>query len=312
MKLSERRAESVSGYLVKEGHIPQNDIVTIGKGESNPTYPNTPATRYKNRRVDLEFLTYVSKEELVPVQAATPVASQQQPRQEPPIVWHSEMVEPEPAWIQHGLFDTISHKRTVDYYRVTTQTVTTSTARAFVNRSPVANNDSYTVQTGIPMSMAVLANDSDPDNDALTITSVAQPALGKVTISGSSVVYTPNSASLNGMDSFSYTVSDGKGGTASATVAVTLATNQAPVAVPDQYHFGVGTYNLNVLANDYDPDGDPLSIVSFTQPGYGVLSLNGSSLLYSFHTSYTATTFSYTISDGRGGSSSAIVTLVDP
>ncbi len=77
MKLSTRRAESVKKYLVDQGHIPQNDIVAIGKGERDPIYPNTPATRYKNRRVDLEFLTYVTKEEQVKVmlpasQQATP------------------------------------------------------------------------------------------------------------------------------------------------------------------------------------------------------------------------------------------------
>lgn len=227
MKLSTRRAESVKKYLVDQGHIPQNDIVAIGKGERDPIYPNTPATRYKNRRVDLEFLTYVTKEEQVKVmlpasQQAAPerVTAAPPATREPAIVWQSEIVEAEPAWLQHGLLDTIAHKRTVDYYRGVTQTVTTTTERTFVN--------------------------------------------------------------------------------------------QSPVAVADRYVLGIGTHPLDVLANDHDPDGDPLSIISFSQPGQGSVSLNGNSLLYSYSSSFSLTTFSYTISDGRGGTSSATVTVVDP
>ena len=322
MKLSTRRAESVKKYLVNQGHIPQGDIIAVGKGERDPAYPNTPATRYKNRRVDLEFLTYVTKEEqvLVPVpatrQAATEntnVAAVQPPAKEPAIIWQSEIVEPEPAWIQHGLFDTIAHKRTVDYYRVVTQTVTTATERAFVNRNPVANNDNYSVQNGLAMTMAVLANDSDPDNDVLSIASVTQPALGRVAISGSAIVYTPNSTAINGTDSFTYTVSDGKGGTAIASVSVTIAANQTPVAANDRYVLsGFSTRQLDVLVNDYDPDGDPLNIVSFSQPNQGTVTQSGNTLFFSHSTLFSLTTFSYTISDGLGGTSSAVVTVVDP
>jgi hypothetical protein len=69
----------------------------------------------------------------------------------------------------------------------------------------------------------VLSNDSDVDGDALTITSVTQPANGTVSIAtgGKSVNYKPRQ-SYRGNDVFYYTVSDGRGGTATAPVTVTV------------------------------------------------------------------------------------------
>lgn len=442
-KLSLRRADSVKQYLVDQGRIKSDDIATVGKGESEPAYPNTRATRHKNRRVDVEFLTYVDREETLtvplplvpageaPVAAPAPVepagvaptatqtaqAPVPMPKPVPvkspeaaateqtAIVWRSEEVEPEPDWIEHGLFGTVPHKRTVDYYRVTRRSVATTTERSYVNRDPLAGDDSYTVMYGVPLSLAVLENDSDPDNDTVTISAVSQPLLGSVAIaggalvytpadanasgsdsftytvtdgnggsatatvhltligngapvamndsytavngqpvtmavlandsdpdndtlaiasfgqpakgsvqvSGSNLVYTPNSAGETGSDSFTYTVGDGKGGTATATVTVTLVANQGPTAVNDAYRVpGVGTTLLDVLANDSDADGDTLSILSFTQPGFGSITLDGDMLSFTSAMNFTWTTFTYTIGDGNGGSATAVVTLVDP
>ncbi|MEP7083849.1 MAG: OmpA family protein, partial [Betaproteobacteria bacterium] len=61
--LSERRANSVKNYLVSNGALRLDEILAEGKGETNPKYPNTRAERYKNRRVDLEFVTYEDKVE---------------------------------------------------------------------------------------------------------------------------------------------------------------------------------------------------------------------------------------------------------
>ena len=58
-----------------------------------------------------------------------------------------------------------------------------------------------------------VANDIDPDGDTLSIQSVTQGAHGTVSINGGNVSYTPDTA-YKGTDSFTYTVSDGKGGTA--------------------------------------------------------------------------------------------------
>ncbi|MFV0360712.1 Ig-like domain-containing protein [Tropicimonas sp.] len=90
-----------------------------------------------------------------------------------------------------------------------------------VNSAPVAADDSAGTAFGEAVSIDVLANDSDADGDALSIDSVTQGASGSVAIAGGQVVYTPN-AGFSGTDSFSYTISDGRGGTSTATVAVTV------------------------------------------------------------------------------------------
>jgi PKD repeat protein len=90
-----------------------------------------------------------------------------------------------------------------------------------VNRPPVAVNDSATTVRNTAVTINVLANDSDPDGDALSVIGVSQPANGQVVVSGNNVIYTP-AKSFFGLDTFTYTVSDGFGGTAKATVTVTV------------------------------------------------------------------------------------------
>ncbi|GHB25914.1 hypothetical protein GCM10009038_26280 [Salinicola rhizosphaerae] len=65
----------------------------------------------------------------------------------------------------------------------------------------------------------LLSNDSDPEGDALTLTSVSNPVGGTVSVSNGVVTFTP-SANYNGTATFDYTISDGKGGTATATVSL--------------------------------------------------------------------------------------------
>ncbi len=68
----------------------------------------------------------------------------------------------------------------------------------------------------------MLANDSDPDGDPLTVTATTRPAHGSVVINADrTVTYTP-SARFQGTDTFRYTASDGRGATTTATVTVTV------------------------------------------------------------------------------------------
>ncbi|MGD9602501.1 MAG: Ig-like domain-containing protein [Gammaproteobacteria bacterium] len=94
------------------------------------------------------------------------------------------------------------------------------TTPAAPNRPPVAVADSATVKRQRSVVIRVLANDSDPDRDALRISAVTQGARGRATVFGGSVFYTSNSTT--GDDTFTYTVNDGRGGSASATVSVTI------------------------------------------------------------------------------------------
>src|SRR5206468_2839430 len=137
-----------------------------------------------------------------------------------------------------------------------------------VNDNPDAVNDIATVaEDSGPVTLDVLANDTDVDGDALVVTSVTQGTHGvaAVTAGGMAVSYTPN-ANYNGSDSFTYSIADGNGGSDTATVAVTVtAVNDAPVAVNNAYSTNedaaLTVAAPGVLGNDTDPDGNSLTAV---------------------------------------------------
>ncbi len=98
-----------------------------------------------------------------------------------------------------------------------------------VNRPPRAAADSFAV-AGTAV-LDVLANDSDPDGDALTIATAGAPASGgTVDLTRARLRYRPP-AGFTGEDSFTYTITDGAGGTATARVAVSV---QPPPPAPSQ------------------------------------------------------------------------------
>src|SRR5207244_3038711 len=86
-----------------------------------------------------------------------------------------------------------------------------------VNDAPVAGDDSIATDEDTAAIIAVLENDGDVDGDALTITNASTPAHGSAVVNGSgTITYTP-AANYNGPDGFTYTISDGNGGTATAS-----------------------------------------------------------------------------------------------
>ncbi|MFQ3787927.1 Ig-like domain-containing protein [Halomonas sp. A29] len=100
-----------------------------------------------------------------------------------------------------------------------------------VNNPPVANDDSATTAQGVAVEIAVLANDSDPDGDPLTVGSFTQPTNGSVTLNPTgTITYSPN-AGFIGSDSFTYRASDGSLESASATVIVSV-THDVPPPLP--------------------------------------------------------------------------------
>lgn len=176
------------------------------------------------------------------------------------------------------------------------------------NMAPVAVNDSFHEPlNGGAITVDVLANDSDPDSDGLTIAGVGDATNGTVEISGTMVAFTPD-ASFNGNASFSYTVSDGHGGSASATVTLT---NAVPVAVNDTADtLGNAATTVTVLANDTDPDSDGLTLVSASNGAFGTTAVNGAGVIYTPGVSYLGfDTFNYTIADGHGGTAVGTVTV---
>jgi len=95
------------------------------------------------------------------------------------------------------------------------------------NQAPEAFDDSGATFADEPVTIDLLGNDSDPDDDPLTVIEVTQPAGGSVVDNGDgTVTYTANG--YVGQTSFTYTISDGRGGEASASVSVSI--EGAPVA----------------------------------------------------------------------------------
>ncbi len=190
----------------------------------------------------------------------------------------------------------------------------TITVTALPNRPPVAVDDTANATLGGPVAIAVLANDSDPDGDPLAITATTPPTFGTISVSGSTITYTPSAAGVIGTDRFTYTISDGRGGTATATVTVTVgaAANQPPVAVDDTATTPFGQpVAIAVLANDSDPDGDALVVASVAAPLDGTVAIAGNAIVYTPNAGFSGVDrFAYTIDDGRGGSASAFVTVV--
>jgi len=181
-----------------------------------------------------------------------------------------------------------------------------------VNHPPDAVDDSLTTDQGTPGQVNVLANDSDPDGDTLTVTASTNGAHGTVSCTATgSCTYTPD-AGFSGSDSFTYTVSDGHGGTDTATVNVTVGrVNHPPDAVDDSLTTAQDTAGMvNVLANDSDPDpGDSLTVTGSTDGAHGTVSCDLTGLcFYTPASGYTGPdSFTYTISDGHGGTATATV-----
>jgi len=105
-----------------------------------------------------------------------------------------------------------------------------------VNDSPVANNDIDTTAEDTPITFTgLVGNDTDPENDTLTVTAVTNFSNCVVSLNGGDPIFTP-AANFNGTASFDYTVSDGNGGTDTGSVSVTVTplpdvSSVTPVAV---------------------------------------------------------------------------------
>jgi hypothetical protein len=301
LALSQRRADAVRDFLAGLG-VDASEIDAVGRGEGSPKYPNTRAERARNRRVEVSFLTVEERSETPPPRTET----------ERRVEWVREPVAAPAPWIERALRNPAEHKRTVDVYRFETVTEETTLGPVqFINRAPVAVDDVATVRNDATVSIAVLANDSDPDGDALAVSAVGTPANGTATLAGTSITYAPR-AGFVGTDSFTYTARDPSGLTATARVTVTVTAppqaNRAPVANEDEATTTqANPVNVRVLANDFDPDGDALTVVSATPGIRGQTRVNADgTVTYTPNVDWCGTDFfTYTIRDPAGLTASA-------
>ncbi len=188
---------------------------------------------------------------------------------------------------------------------------TVSLTIAPFNHPPVAEADGGTADEDTTVDISVLANDSDPDGDTLSIESVTAPGFGTATRSGDAtyVVYSP-SPNYYGPDAFYYTVTDGKGGTAMARVDITIrAVNDPPIA-NDQSITTAEDSAVVITLTATDADGDALAYAIATSPAHGTLSIAGSAATYTPATDYSGSdSFTFTAGDAATQSPAATVSI---
>jgi VCBS repeat-containing protein len=156
---------------------------------------------------------------------------------------------------------------------------------------------------------------SDPDNgDSLTFEIETEPTSGSVSLDpDGGIIYSPDT-NYDGPDSFVYSATDSSGSSDTGTILVTVnPVNDPPVAVDDEDPTtspGVEV-TVDVLANDFDPEGDPIEVTSISTPSHGTAEINSDGTI-----TYTPDldligqdSFTYTISDDNGGTATAIVVV---
>ncbi len=138
------------------------------------------------------------------------------------------------------------------------------------NAAPTAVDDSASTKEGVAISIDVLRNDSDPDGDTLSVARVTQPTNGSVVISSSldQVIYTPANK-FEGTDSFSYTVTDGKGGTDTAIVTVSVIANT--VLLANFLNGNTDSFNSRVYLWNPSTSAGNVTVRVFTLPLSGGL-----------------------------------------
>ncbi len=200
---------------------------------------------------------------------------------------------------------------------------TVSVTVTCVDDGPTAVDDSATIAMDAPATtIDVLANDTDVDGGPMTVTQVTQPANGTVVITngGDDLTYRPDAGYCDddAPDTFTYTL----GGGSTATVSVTVPCDVPPTAVDDTATVteDAAATSVDVLANDTDPDGGPMTITQVTQPANGtvVITNGGDDLTYQPDADFcnappgtTTDDFTYTLGGGSIATVTVTVTCVD-
>jgi VCBS repeat-containing protein len=185
-----------------------------------------------------------------------------------------------------------------------------------VNDAPVARDDTYTTDEDTPLVVSapgVLGNDYDVDGDPLTSVLVSGPAHGALTLNpDGSFTYTP-AENFCGEDSFTYKAYDGELYSNVATVRIMVTcVNDAPVANDDEATVPEdSSVTIPVLGNDYDPDGDPLSVSIVSGPANGRATVNpDGTITYTPNPDFCGTdSFTYKACDPAGACDTATVTI---
>ena len=182
-----------------------------------------------------------------------------------------------------------------------------------VNDAPVVTgNSDATTDEGGSVTTDVLSNATDADGDPLTVTIDTQGTNGLASVNSDGTITYTHDGSETTSDSYTYTISDGNGGSDSGVVSITVTpVNDAPVVTgnSDATTDEGGSVTTDVLSNATDADGDPLTVTIDTQGTNGLASVNSDGTITYTHdgSETTSDSYTYTISDGNGGSDSGVV-----
>ncbi len=187
-----------------------------------------------------------------------------------------------------------------------TATVDITVSIAPVNLPPTATADAFTVTKASTTTLDLAANDSDTDDglDLASITIVAMPSSGSVTVNAGGTVDYMHNGSNTTADVFSYTIRD-NAGAVSNVANVTLTIKHPPVAVDDVFSVTKGSATtLDLAANDTDVDDglDLTSIALIAMPSSGAVAVNPDGTVDYTHddSGKAPDAFTYTIKDNSG------------
>ncbi|MEP4198188.1 MAG: tandem-95 repeat protein [Aliishimia sp.] len=180
-----------------------------------------------------------------------------------------------------------------------------------VNDAPDAVDDADGTLEDTAITVDLLANDTDVDGDDLTVISATVPAdQGTLVDNGDGTVTFTPAQDFTGEATISYTIEDEEGLTDSAIHTVDVeAVNDAPVAVEDNATTPEDTpVTIDVLDNDSDPDGDPLTVIAASSPDGEVTINPDGTLEFTPNENFNGPTqIDYTITDPDGNEASTSV-----
>src|SRR5205085_8995780 len=195
----------------------------------------------------------------------------------------------------------------------------TADARMLTNHPPVAVDDNYTRHRSGNIG-PMLANDSDPDGDSLSLNILTYPTHGRLygTYIQDVKDYELNDPNYVGTDSFTYQACDPQGACSNTATVTINVVNNPPVAVNDNYNVHGSTNVGPFLNNDYDPDGDSITcgdtyhecIASYSTHGTLYGTTNPSIKKYTPATGYVGPdSFTYNVCDSMDLCSTATVSI---
>lgn len=193
-----------------------------------------------------------------------------------------------------------------------------------VNDAPVAHDDSFSVNEDSTLTLtsaALTGNDTDVDNDTLTVTGVSNVGNGSAYVSNGTLVFTPTT-NFNGTTTLTYTMTDGHGETSTANVTITVnPVNDTPVINPrtdfgfvfednspasfsaSELLWGPGpttwTPGYPITAPSWDPDGDTLTVTGVYNSYGCTVSMSGGTVTVTSNPNYNGVAgFEFSVTDG--------------